>query len=38
LCKLADEGPAFDEIARRSHDLGARLTARGDEVEIELRT
>jgi poly-gamma-glutamate synthesis protein (capsule biosynthesis protein) len=38
LCALAREGAAFDEIARHSNGLGARLTARGDEVEIDLRT
>jgi len=37
-CQLADEGAAFDEIVQRSADLGARLAARGDEVEIDLRT
>jgi hypothetical protein len=38
LCALADEGAAFDEIAKHSAGLGARLTARGDEVELDLRT
>jgi poly-gamma-glutamate synthesis protein (capsule biosynthesis protein) len=38
LCVLADEGAAFDEIARHSTGLGASLSARGDEVEIGLRT
>src|SRR6516165_397206 len=38
LCALADEGAAFDEIARHSTGLGARLTAHGDEVELDLRT
>jgi poly-gamma-glutamate synthesis protein (capsule biosynthesis protein) len=38
LCALADEGAAFDEIAKHSTGLGARLTARGDEVELDLRT
>jgi poly-gamma-glutamate capsule biosynthesis protein CapA/YwtB (metallophosphatase superfamily) len=33
-----DEGAAFDEIAKRSADLGARLTAQGDEVCIDLGT
>jgi poly-gamma-glutamate synthesis protein (capsule biosynthesis protein) len=37
LCNLADEGAAFDEIAQRSVGLGAKLTPRGDQVEIELR-
>ena len=35
---LADEGAAFDEIARRSAGLGARLVAQGDEVAIDLGT
>jgi poly-gamma-glutamate synthesis protein (capsule biosynthesis protein) len=34
----ADEGAAFDELARRCADLGAGLAARGDEAEIHLRT
>jgi poly-gamma-glutamate capsule biosynthesis protein CapA/YwtB (metallophosphatase superfamily) len=38
LCALAGEGTAFDEIARHSTGLGAKLRARGDEVEIGLRT
>jgi hypothetical protein len=38
LCALGDEDAAFGEIERRSADLGARLAARGDEVEIDLRT
>jgi len=38
LRTLADEGTAFDELARRSADLGAGLAARDDEVEIDLRT
>jgi poly-gamma-glutamate capsule biosynthesis protein CapA/YwtB (metallophosphatase superfamily) len=33
---LADEGAAFDEIAKRSDDLGARLAALGDEIRIDL--
>jgi poly-gamma-glutamate capsule biosynthesis protein CapA/YwtB (metallophosphatase superfamily) len=37
LCRLANEGAAFDEIAQHSNGLGARLTARGDEVELGLR-
>ena len=37
LCKLADEGGAFDEIAQRSARLSAKLTPRGDQVEIDLR-
>ena len=36
LCALANEGAAFDEIAQHSAGFGAKLTARGDEVEIEL--
>ncbi len=36
LRALADEGAAFDEIAKRSADLGTRLAARGDEVCIDL--
>ena len=35
---LVDEGAAFDEIARRSADLGAMLAARGDEVCVDLGT
>lgn len=35
---LADEGAAFDRIARESAGLGATLVARGDEVEIDLGT
>ncbi len=38
LCALADEWAAFDEIAQNSAGFAARLTARGDEVEIDLRT
>jgi len=34
---LADEGAAFDEIAQHSAGFAARLVARGDEVEIDLR-
>ena len=34
---LADEAEAFDEIVQRSAACGARLTRRGDEVEIDLR-
>src|SRR5205085_4489224 len=37
-CALADEGPALDQLAQRSAPLGVRLVARGDEVEIDLRT
>ena len=33
---LADEGAAFDRIARESAGLGAKLVARGDEVAIDL--
>jgi poly-gamma-glutamate synthesis protein (capsule biosynthesis protein) len=38
LCRLADEGTAFDEIAQQSTRLSARFSPRGDEVEIDLRT
>ena len=38
LRALGDEDAAFGEIVQRSADLGARLAARGDEVEIDLRT
>jgi poly-gamma-glutamate synthesis protein (capsule biosynthesis protein) len=34
---LADEGAAFDEIARASAVFGAELTAQGDRVSITLR-
>jgi poly-gamma-glutamate capsule biosynthesis protein CapA/YwtB (metallophosphatase superfamily) len=37
-CKFADEGTAFEEIVQRSADLGAKLAARGDEIEIDLQT
>jgi len=37
LRALADEGTAFDEIAQHSTGLGARFTARGDEIEVDLR-
>jgi poly-gamma-glutamate synthesis protein (capsule biosynthesis protein) len=37
-CALIDEGTALDELTKRSAGFGARLVARGDEVEIELRT
>jgi poly-gamma-glutamate synthesis protein (capsule biosynthesis protein) len=37
LCALASERAAFDEIVRRSAGLGAKLAARSDEVEIDLR-
>src|SRR4051794_3942410 len=33
---LADEGAAFDEIAKRSAGLGATLITQGDEVAIDL--
>ena len=36
LCPLADEGPAFDEIARASAAFGTRLAPRGDTVAIAL--
>jgi len=35
LCALGNEKAAFEELARRSGALGARLTARGDEVLVE---
>ena len=38
LRALAEEGAAFDQIARESAGLGAQLAAQGDEVSIELRT
>jgi hypothetical protein len=38
LRSLVDEGAAFDDIARRSADLGAGLNARGDEAWIDLGT
>jgi hypothetical protein len=34
---LVDEGAAFDEIMQHSAGLAARLSAHGDEVEIDLR-
>jgi len=37
-CALGDEGAAFDEIAQHSTGRGARLTAHGDEVALDLRT
>jgi len=37
-CSIVDEGAAFDDIARRSADLGAQLTARGDETWIDFGT
>ena len=36
LRALADEGAAFDLIARESATLGAKLVAQGDEVAIDL--
>jgi poly-gamma-glutamate capsule biosynthesis protein CapA/YwtB (metallophosphatase superfamily) len=33
---LRDEGAAFDELAKRSAELGARLVADGDQALIEL--
>jgi poly-gamma-glutamate capsule biosynthesis protein CapA/YwtB (metallophosphatase superfamily) len=36
-CALADEGAAFDEIARESAGFGATLVTRGDQVSVELR-
>jgi hypothetical protein len=38
LRALKDEGAAFDEIAKRSAELGARLVADGDQVLIDLGT
>ena len=35
---LADEGAAFDRIARESAGLGAKLVAQGEEVAIDLGT
>jgi poly-gamma-glutamate synthesis protein (capsule biosynthesis protein) len=35
LCALADERGAFEDLARRSAQLGARLSAQGDEVLVE---
>jgi poly-gamma-glutamate synthesis protein (capsule biosynthesis protein) len=35
LCALADERAAFEDLARRSAHLGARLSAHGDEVLVE---
>ena len=35
---LADEGAAFDRIARERTGLGAKLVAQGDEVAIDLGT
>jgi len=35
LCALANERAAFDDLARRSDALGAKLTAGGDEVLVE---
>ena len=35
LCALANEKAAFEDLARRSAQLNARLTAQGDEVLIE---
>jgi poly-gamma-glutamate synthesis protein (capsule biosynthesis protein) len=35
---LADEGVAFDRIARESAELGAGLVGQGDEVAIDLGT
>jgi poly-gamma-glutamate synthesis protein (capsule biosynthesis protein) len=36
LCALANEGAAFDEIARSSAERGASLTAEGDEAALAL--
>jgi poly-gamma-glutamate capsule biosynthesis protein CapA/YwtB (metallophosphatase superfamily) len=35
LCALANEKAAFEGLARRSAQLGARLVAQGDEVLVE---
>jgi hypothetical protein len=35
-CTLADEGAAFDQIAKESVGLGAKLVAQDDEVWIDL--
>ena len=35
LCRLEAERAAFDDLARRSAQLGAKLTAQGDEVLVE---
>jgi poly-gamma-glutamate synthesis protein (capsule biosynthesis protein) len=35
LCALAGERTAFAELARRSAQLGAKLSAQGDEVVVE---
>ena len=35
-CALADEREAFDELAKRSAQYGARLGASGDQVTVEL--
>ena len=35
---LSDESEAYDDILQRSLALGASLSRRGDEVEVELRT
>ncbi|MBV8337502.1 MAG: CapA family protein [Alphaproteobacteria bacterium] len=38
LRALSDESEAYEDIFQRSLGLGAKLSRRGDEVEIELRT
>jgi hypothetical protein len=35
LCTLANERAAFEDLARRSAQRGARLVAHGDEVLVE---
>jgi hypothetical protein len=35
LCTLSNERAAFEDLARRSAQRGAKLTARGDEVLVE---
>ena len=37
LRAVVNESEAFSDIAQRSAGLGAKLTARGDQAEIELR-
>jgi hypothetical protein len=36
LCALANEKAAFEDLARRSAQRGAKLTAHGDEVLVEM--
>jgi len=37
LCRLADETAELAHLTRYSSQFGARLTAEGDEVRIELK-